>query len=206
MEAKDTDAPEFQNAAFNLETGAAENDAARNILIKAAQDAVASGSGSSSSSSNSSRSTRSTSSTSSSGAEHNILAAIPYCTIATGTWKYVQIALHVGVRSGVSKSSKSRSKGSGGSSKIVKYVVRSYEGLKFHAQMYEKAMQELRTMGVAGKVVGGGRIAMDPAQRSIHIYGYSKTFGRAEGCNEASSLIIQKSYPDWKVTWSDDGY
>ena len=121
------------------------------------------------------------------------------------------------------KSSKSRSKGIGGSSnkrngtssggigeteecKIVKYVVRSYEGLKFHAQMYEKAMQELRTMGVAGKVVGGGRIAMDPAQRSIHIYGYSKTFGRAEGCNEASSLIIQKSYPDWKVTWSDDGY
>ena len=39
-------------------------------------------------------------------------------------------------------------------------------------------MRELAPLGLAGKVIGGGRIEFEPKKRLVNIFGYSKTFGR----------------------------
>ena len=71
-------------------------------------------------------------------------------------------------------------------------VVRSYSGSRYHAHTFQRAMEALE--GWQGRVVGGGRIALDSRAKTISIYGYSKTFGRAPGCNEHSAQLIQQAY------------
>jgi hypothetical protein len=115
------------------------------------------------------------------------LASVATVAIAPGKWKYVQIELRDG----------------GGA---TKRVVRSFTGRKFHADMFEKAMQELEPLGLRGVVVGGGRIEYDTAAMTVQVYGYSKTFGRAAGCNELSASLITQALPECTVTWSDKGY
>ena len=75
--------------------------------------------------------------------------------------------------------------------------------------------EEIRPAGLNGSVVGGGRIECSGGGGGggggggncmVNIYGYSKTFGRAAGCNEASCAIGKEAYPEWRVSWSDDGY
>ena len=51
---------------------------------------------------------------------------------------------------------------------------------------------------------GGGRITHDPAAKTIFIYGYSQGYGRCD--HDKTQAIIQESYPDYQVTWSNDGY
>ena len=103
-----------------------------------------------------------------------------------GKWKYVQITISAeGKR---------------------KNIVRSFRGLKFHAQNYDQAAARLRPLGIRCSVVGGGRIELSHRDRNCKVYGYSKTFGRAAGCNEASANLIRGAYPDYSVTWSDGGY
>lgn len=72
----------------------------------------------------------------------------------------------------------------------------------------QAAMKELAPLGLAGKVVGGGRIETDPKKKTVLVFGYSKTFGRAAGCNQLSSELVQADpvYRRYKVTWNDDGY
>ena len=75
--------------------------------------------------------------------------------------------------------------------------------------MYQAAMDKLERQGlnqVEGHVIGGGRIEYYPKKKTVSIYGYSKTFGRAKGCNERSAEIVRRSFPDYNVTWSDDVY
>merc|ERR1712008_59302 len=88
----------------------------------------------------------------------------------------------------------------------TKRVVRSYLGLKYHAQNYERLMAQVRPLGISGRVVGGGRISMAAASKTISVYGYSKTYGRAPGCNEATATLLQKVLPDWAISWSDEAY
>ena len=38
------------------------------------------------------------------------------------------------------------------------------------------------------------------------VYGYSKTFGRSPGCNEATAEMIRGALPGYRVDWSDEGY
>ena len=75
--------------------------------------------------------------------------------------------------------------------------------------MYDAAMDKLERQGlgqVEGRVIGGGRIEFYPQKKTCSIYGYSKTFGRAKGCNKKSCEIVRDFYPGFDVTWSDDGY
>ena len=80
--------------------------------------------------------------------------------------------------------------------------------MSYHPEVYELLMNELcRTHpSVRGRVVGGGRIKYDAQARTVSIYGYSKSFGRAPGCNERSAKMVSKAMPDAKVEWSDTGY
>ena len=90
-------------------------------------------------------------------------------------------------------------------------VVRNTRGLPYHPDMYNHAMDQLERQGlgedkVKGRVIGGGRIEFYPDEGTCFVYGYSKSFGRAPGCNAKSAELVEKAYPDLKVTWSDDGY
>lgn len=52
--------------------------------------------------------------------------------------------------------------------------------------------------------VGGGRIQHSSEKKTIHVYGYSQGFGQAD--HKISCDLISKKYPDYKVTWSNEGY
>ena len=124
------------------------------------------------------------------GAAGGVLDGVPAVEIAEGKWKYVQMICAA----------------SGAKGQQRKTIVRSYAGLRFHAENYERAADELQSMGVKCTVVGGGRINMSHGDRKINIYGYSKTFGRAKGCNEKSAGLIREAFPMYEVAWSDKGY
>ena len=112
--------------------------------------------------------------------------AVPTVDLAEGEWKYVAIDI--------------RLKG------VAKRIVTSTAHLKFHPDMYEAAMKKLAPLGIQGTVIGGGRVSLDHKAKKCAIWGYSKSFGRAKGCNERSAEQVREAYPDYEVTWSDDGY
>ena len=162
-------------------TGAPLNDAARSILEEAKATIAKSSAASSKSSSKAFISE---------DAARAILAAIPDVDLATGEHKYVQVIVSVkGAPKGVSKP-----------------IVTSTAGLMYHPDMYDAAMKKLKPLGITGRVVGGGRINLDHGAKTASVWGYSKSFGRAEGCNKRSAEIIGRFHPDYRVTWSDDGY
>ena len=79
-------------------------------------------------------------------------------------------------------------------------------GLKYHAENYDVTAAPLKALGIHVRVVGGGRIKRDDAAKTISVYGYSKTFGRSPGCNEATAEMIRAALPGYRVDWSDEGY
>ena len=127
-----------------------------------------------------------------------VLSSIPQVVCAVGTYKYVQVQLTHPTVPGAQL-----------------LVVRSYDTCRYHAEVYQRLMRELRaaeaTVLVVGRVVGGGRIRFDgddsPTPRAA-VWGYSKTFGKTAGCNEKTAAIITREVPRFenRVEWSDDGY
>eukprot|EP00472_Partenskyella_glossopodia_P010287 CAMPEP_0197515796 /NCGR_PEP_ID=MMETSP1318-20131121/810_1 /TAXON_ID=552666 /ORGANISM="Partenskyella glossopodia, Strain RCC365" /LENGTH=194 /DNA_ID=CAMNT_0043064259 /DNA_START=1017 /DNA_END=1601 /DNA_ORIENTATION=+ len=110
--------------------------------------------------------------------------------IEPGVWKFVMIDISTP-----------------GSNLSSKKIVRSFANLHYHAEMYSRAFEhELKALNANIRVIGGGRIDFRPEEKFISVYGYSKTFGRAPGCNEATAKLIQERFPDFQVKWSDDGY
>ena len=112
---------------------------------------------------------------------------IPAVRIARGTWKYVLM----------------QADDDTGASALY---VRSTAGLQFHAEMAEDAIRsELHRLQNV-RVLGGGRIAFDG--RTVRIWGYSKTYGRCDSCNERAAALVRASpaHGQYRVTWSDDGY
>ena len=101
---------------------------------------------------------------------------------------------------------------------VYKYVQISYKDTiylrgradcKYHKGIYRKFLQELKNAGKTGvvtKCLGGGRIKTDLKNKTIFVYGYSNAYGRYEGQHEKSVEMLKKSFPDYKITWSNDGY
>ena len=108
--------------------------------------------------------------------------------IALGTWKYVLLEVEdsAGVRAA---------------------LVRNTAGLQYHAEMAAEARKELHGL-LSVRVLGGGWIAFSGKPRTIHIWGYSKTYGRCGECNRRAAALIGAStvYAQYRVTWSNEGY
>ncbi|KAF7696751.1 14 kDa phosphohistidine phosphatase [Silurus meridionalis] len=84
-------------------------------------------------------------------------------------------------------------------------IVRGYAWAEYHADIYDKVSGELeREGGVDCECIGGGRIRHDSADKKIHVYGYSMGFGRAN--HATSTEKLQKRYPDYEITWANEGY
>ncbi|XP_058614818.1 14 kDa phosphohistidine phosphatase [Onychostoma macrolepis] len=84
-------------------------------------------------------------------------------------------------------------------------IVRGYAWAEYHADIYDRVAGELeRGGGVDCECLGGGRIKHDSAAKKIHVYGYSMGFGKAN--HSVSTEKIKTHYPDYEVTWADEGY
>ena len=51
---------------------------------------------------------------------------------------------------------------------------------------------------------GGGRIEHDEAQKKISVYGYSQGYGRAD--HTLTVKILEQEFPDYSITWTNEGY
>ena len=74
----------------------------------------------------------------------------------------------------------------------------------YHGDIYDRIAPKIEKLGPKCECVGGGRIFHDAEKKTIEIYGYSQGFGLAD--HAESARILEKKYPDYKVTWSNEGY
>ncbi|NXG15072.1 PHP14 phosphatase, partial [Grallaria varia] len=72
------------------------------------------------------------------------------------------------------------------------------------ADLFERTAEELARHGLSCECLGGGRLAHRPEERKIHVYGYSVGFGRAD--HAVTTEKLKAEYPDYKITWADEGY
>ncbi|KAB0392263.1 hypothetical protein E2I00_006831 [Balaenoptera physalus] len=72
------------------------------------------------------------------------------------------------------------------------------------ADIYDKVSAEMQKKGYDCECLGGGRISHQSQDKKIHVYGYSMGYGRAQ--HSISTEKIKARYPDYEVTWADDGY
>ncbi|XP_036863529.1 14 kDa phosphohistidine phosphatase isoform X1 [Manis javanica] len=70
--------------------------------------------------------------------------------------------------------------------------------------IYDKVSSEMQKKGLDCECLGGGRISHQSRDKKIHVYGYSMGYGRAQ--HNISTEKIKARYPDYEVTWADDGY
>ncbi|XP_043578241.1 14 kDa phosphohistidine phosphatase-like [Bombus pyrosoma] len=104
-----------------------------------------------------------------------------------GRFKYILVNIY-DERAGVSKS-----------------IVRGYARAEWHSDIFMKVVDVVDSIpDLRSKCVGGGRIEHDPDEKTIKVYGYSQGFGKAD--HEVTVSILKKKYPDYSITWSDDGY
>uniref|UniRef100_UPI00398E49C2 14 kDa phosphohistidine phosphatase n=1 Tax=Pristiophorus japonicus TaxID=55135 RepID=UPI00398E49C2 len=85
-----------------------------------------------------------------------------------------------------------------------KDIVRGWASAEYHADIYDEACAEIEKQGLHCECQGGGRIKHDSGAKTIHVYGYSMGFGRAK--HEITMKILKAKYPDYSVTWADEGY
>ncbi|XP_020784680.1 14 kDa phosphohistidine phosphatase [Boleophthalmus pectinirostris] len=119
-----------------------------------------------------------------------LMANIPRADIdPSGVFKYVLIRVH--------------SREEGDDSEID--IVRGYGWAEYHADIYEKVSEELEKDSVLDcECIGGGRIRHEPEAKKIHVYGYSMGYGRAN--HAVTTEKLKERYPDYEVTWSNEGY
>ncbi|XP_074029008.1 14 kDa phosphohistidine phosphatase [Leptinotarsa decemlineata] len=92
-----------------------------------------------------------------------------------------------------------------------KLIVRGYAECPYHADINDKVTSELQALKASkvirdwrSKVLGGGRISHDPESKQIKVYGYSQGYGKAD--HQVSVDILKKTYPDYEINFSDEGY
>jgi len=91
-----------------------------------------------------------------------------------------------------------------------KYIfIRGRKDCKYHKNIYSKFTKEVKLNHLdvnRCKVLGGGRIKKSKKNKKIEIYGYSNKYGRAENQHETTKHILERFYPDYDITWSNEGY
>ena len=83
-------------------------------------------------------------------------------------------------------------------------IVRGFKWANYHADIYDQVEMEMTRKGVKCSCIGGGRIDHDSDNKRIIVYGYSVGFGRADHAKTVQLLL--KKYPDYDITFSNDGY
>ena len=79
----------------------------------------------------------------------------------------------------------------------------------FILQAARPTLDLLESMDIDYNVLGGGRIRRDDVKKTILVYGHSIGFpwDRETGFqHDVSVRLIKKAYPDYEVTYSNEGY
>ncbi|CAL1272116.1 unnamed protein product [Larinioides sclopetarius] len=88
---------------------------------------------------------------------------------------------------------------------VFKFIVRGDASAPYHGDIYEVTTPDIEKLGLECECVGGGRIKHDPAAKTIHVYGYSQGYGRADHLQ--TCRLLKEKYPDYaKIDFSNDGY
>lgn len=85
-----------------------------------------------------------------------------------------------------------------------KYIVRGYLRAGYHADVFEEVEPQIFRAGLDCHCTGGGRIEHKTKDKTISVYGYSTGYGRAD--HTIAVEILKKKYPDYKISWSNEGY
>uniref|UniRef100_A0A1I7VR56 Sex-regulated protein janus-B n=2 Tax=Loa loa TaxID=7209 RepID=A0A1I7VR56_LOALO len=84
-----------------------------------------------------------------------------------------------------------------------KMIIRGYKHCKWHKNIFKQTEKEIG-ISFSLKCVGGGRILHEPQKKNLFVYGYSQRYGPAK--HEQTVSLLQKKYPEYKITYSYDGY
>ncbi|VDM08263.1 unnamed protein product [Wuchereria bancrofti] len=84
-----------------------------------------------------------------------------------------------------------------------KMIIRGYKHCQWHKNIFKQTEKEIGT-SFSLKCVGGGRIMHEPQKKSLFVYGYSQRYGPAK--HEQTVNLLQKKYPEYKITYSYEGY
>ncbi|UJR31350.1 hypothetical protein I4U23_018846 [Adineta vaga] len=85
-----------------------------------------------------------------------------------------------------------------------KLVVRGDASCAYYADIFDKLKRQINENELRLDCKGGGRIQVDPATRTITVYGRSQEFGQAD--HEKTVEILRRKYPQWTVELHDDEY
>ncbi|XP_012214646.1 sex-regulated protein janus-A-like [Linepithema humile] len=89
--------------------------------------------------------------------------------------------------------------------KASKQIVRGYARAQWHADIFDEVDGQIKKYaGLQAECVGGGRIEHNFDRKTIKVYGYSQGFGKAD--HRVSVELLNKKYPGYHITWSDEGY
>jgi len=85
-------------------------------------------------------------------------------------------------------------------------LVRGDRSAKYHDDTLQECIRKWTEEGVrvSAKCPGGGRIERNDDEKTIKIYGYSVGYGKPD--HSITQSILQGLFPDYDITWSDDGY
>lgn len=90
-------------------------------------------------------------------------------------------------------------------SKDSKQIVRGYARAHWHSDIFDITEEQLKKLpGLQLKCIGGGRIEHDPDEKTMNVFGYSQGYGKAD--HLVSVRLLIKKYPEYSITWSDEGY
>ena len=90
----------------------------------------------------------------------------------------------------------------------------SVKHAKYHRIVAKPVVAAMAARGLEATPLEGGRFECSHAERTVHVYGYSKGFGGSEGGPPGREMsdhlevvaLIQRRYPEYAVTQSPEGY
>lgn len=90
---------------------------------------------------------------------------------------------------------------------IRENFVVSRAGAEYHRDAAEPFVELLERNNYSSiRILGGGRIALDHANKTCSIYGYSYGFGLADHAMSKAVVERDDRYNDYDITWSNEGY
>ena len=112
------------------------------------------------------------------------LAGVPRCSLEVGTQKYVLVRAD------------------------AELFVSGRCSAEYHKDAARPLLSRLDDAGASYRVLGGGRISLDPDAKRIKIYGFSYGFPWEGGTprHDLAAEVCRAEYPDFAVETSDEGY